>query len=186
MSGTRRTPIRRQHEPQINEAAVRLFIAMQRLRCTCDPNNRFYECPGCKQWRDLEHRLSREIGAKIWEYSCIENPRTGNPEPLGTYNHARWQPDEKGRERWRALEQGAKELRRRERAIRRAKAEQKRNAQLDVTIDPTGPSANPAPHAASEQSDAGSATPPRRAWSIDPNDAAAAQCDPFLLTDSKT
>jgi len=119
MSGTRRTPIRRQHEPPVTETAIRLFMAMQRLRCTCDRDKPYKDCEGCKQWWDLEHRLGRELGARLWEFPCIENPRVENPEPPGTYNHARWQSDEKGRERWRELERGAKELRRRERAIRR-------------------------------------------------------------------
>jgi hypothetical protein len=125
MSGTRRTPIRRQHEPQIDEAAIRIFMMMQCCVCTCNERERFSKCPGCTKWWDLEHQLSREIGAKVWEFPCIESPHWGNPEPVGSNNHTHWQPDEKGRERWQALEQGAKELRRRKRAIRRAKASRK-------------------------------------------------------------
>src|SRR5262245_7224343 len=106
MSGTRRTPIRRQHEPPVRETAVKIFMQMQRLVCTCDPDRPYEDCDGCKQWSDLHHRLHRELGAKIWEFPCIENPHSGNPEPPGTYNHEHWQPDEKGRARWRALEQG--------------------------------------------------------------------------------
>jgi hypothetical protein len=160
MTGTRRTPIRRQHEPPVSETSIKIFMQMQRLVCTCTPNKPYDDCPGCQQWWDLEHRLRHELGARLWEFPCIEHPAWGNPEPPGTYNHARWQPDEKGRERWRALQHGANELRRREK--QRAKAE--RNAQLDATDNAlagsTAPNVDPEPHAASEQSE-----------SIDPNDA---------------
>src|SRR6516164_6713042 len=129
MTGTRRTPIRRQHEPPVTETAIKAFMKMQRCVCTCEPDS-YDRCPGCEAWWSYHDVIRHELHARLWEWPCVEDPREGNPHPPGTYNHARWQPDEKGRERWRALERGAKELRRRERAIRRAKAERDRNAQL--------------------------------------------------------
>src|ERR1700758_2226251 len=109
MPGTRRTPINRQHRPPVSVRAVRLFMKMRR-------------CRDSDRWWDLHTELRREVGAKLWEWPCIEDPRAGNPEIPGTYNYERWKPDEKARERWRALEQGARELRRQERAAWRAKA----------------------------------------------------------------
>ena len=103
----RRTPINRQHKPPVSELAIRLFMKMQR-------------CRNCDRWWDLHTELRREVGAKLWKWPCIEDPHAGNPEKPGTYNYERWKPDEKARARWRALEQGARELRRREREVRRA------------------------------------------------------------------
>jgi len=94
MPGTRRTPINRQHKPPVSELAIRLFMKMQR-------------CRNCDRWWDLHTELRREVGAKLWEWPCIEDPHAGNPEKPGTYNYERWKPDEKARARWRALEQGA-------------------------------------------------------------------------------
>jgi hypothetical protein len=122
MPGTRRTPISRQRTPQVTPTAVKIFEAMRRCVCTCDPDDRFDECPGCKRWWDLHHHLSHELGCKPWEFPCIEEPRGRNPEPTSTYNHELWQPDLAAQERWRALEDGAREMRRAERAARRAKA----------------------------------------------------------------
>src|SRR5262245_25775226 len=122
MSGTRRTPIRRQHEPPVSETAIKIFMQMQRLVCTCTPDKPFEDCPGCKEWSDLHSHLHRELGAKVWEWPCIENPAWGNPEPPGTHNHERWQPDLKAQERWKALERGAREMQRQDRAAQRAKA----------------------------------------------------------------
>jgi hypothetical protein len=117
---TKRTPIARQHNAPVTETAIKLFIQMQRLRCTCDPEKRFDECPGCERWKALEEHLGRELGCRPWEYPAIQDPRAGNPEPPGTYNYERWQPDLKARERWKALARGTRELRRQERQARRA------------------------------------------------------------------
>jgi len=106
MSGTRRTPIARSREPQVTETAVKIFTQMQR-------------CSG-ERWWDLHDYLRRELHAKLWEWPCIEDPREGNPHAPGSYNHEHWEPDLKAQERWKALERGAREMRRQERAARRA------------------------------------------------------------------
>jgi len=73
MPGTRRTPINRQHKPPVSELAIRLFMKMQR-------------CRNCDRWWDLHTELRREVGAKLWERPCIEDPHAGNPEKPGTYS----------------------------------------------------------------------------------------------------
>jgi hypothetical protein len=136
MSGTRRTPIARSRTPPVTPEAVRLFRAMQRCRCTCEPDRVGHkQCAGCERWWDLHTELRRETRSKLWDWPCIEDPSEGNPHPPGTYNHERWKPDLEARELWRALDQGAREMRRQERAARCAKA-----AQPEATPDqpPTG------------------------------------------------
>ena len=110
MPGTRRTPINRQHKPPVSELAVRLFMKMQRHEWMSD------------RWWELEHQLRHEVRAKLWDYPCVEDPRQGNPEKVGTYNHEHWRPNETARALWRVLDAGARELRRRDREARRAKA----------------------------------------------------------------
>jgi len=80
----RRTPIARQHKPPVSERAIRLFMKMQR-------------CRDRDRWWDLHTELRREVGAKLWEWPCIEDPHAGNPEEPATYNYERWKPDEKAR-----------------------------------------------------------------------------------------
>lgn len=109
MPGTRRTPIDRSRKPQITITAIRLFERMRR-------------CRDDDRWWALHGSLCDELGTWPWEWPAIENPAGGNPHPPGTANHASWEPDEEARERWRALEAGARELRKREREARRAKA----------------------------------------------------------------
>ena len=58
MPGTRRTPIARQHKPPVSERAIRLFMKMQDR----------------DRWWDLHTELRREVGAKLWEWRCIEDP----------------------------------------------------------------------------------------------------------------
>jgi hypothetical protein len=135
MAGTRRTPISRQYTPSITETAIKVFMEMQRCYCTCpprDPDNpgARKDCSGCAKWWALHSDLCHELGKRPWQWPCIEDPRAGNPEPLGTLNHAEWRPDEEARARWRALEAGARELRRQQRQA-------KRNAQPDATPPPS-------------------------------------------------
>jgi hypothetical protein len=35
-------------DPQITPTMIKLFVEYRRSFCTCDPNIRFDECPGCK------------------------------------------------------------------------------------------------------------------------------------------
>jgi hypothetical protein len=109
MSGTKRVPLSRQHTPPVSERAIRLFIKMQRYPRTWRDD----------RWWDLEQELRHEVHAKLWDYPCIEDPAEGNPETPGTGNYDRWRPNETARALWRALNAGARELRRRERAARR-------------------------------------------------------------------
>src|SRR5262245_44749719 len=96
---TKRTPIARSHNAPVTETAIKIFMQMQRLRCTCDPNKRFGTCPACERWKILEQHLSHELQCRVWEYPCIQDPRAGNPEPPGTHNYERWTPDGAARER---------------------------------------------------------------------------------------
>jgi hypothetical protein len=106
---TKRTPIARQHTPPVSERAIKLFMQMQKCR-------RY-----SSRWWSLHNELHDLSHSKLWNWPCVEDPREGNPP--GTYNHRHWTPNEEARALWRALDAGARELRRQERAIRRAKAE---------------------------------------------------------------
>ena len=120
---TNRTPIdRRRRAPRVTLAAVKIFVEMRRCACTFDPEDRYDKCAGCERWWELHKHLSRELHCKPWEFPAIENPDAGNPELPGTHNYERWRPDERGRALWRALDTGAREMRRAERARRRAEA----------------------------------------------------------------
>jgi|SRR6516165_3021249 hypothetical protein len=119
MSGTRRTPIGRRRTPPVSLTAVKIFREMLRCPCTCedspsvcgDFNERLRrDCPGCERYWELSSHLHRELKCKPWEQT-VEDPDAGNPEPAGTCNHERWRPDEGARARWRALEEGIRQLR---------------------------------------------------------------------------
>ena len=105
-------PVRTQ---PITETAIKLFIQMCRCHCTCEPDERGYRpfnCAGCKRWDQLDDHLRLELKLMPWEFPSIENASV----PV----HPTCQPDERGQKLWRALEAGARELRRREREARRA------------------------------------------------------------------
>jgi len=111
---TKRVPVNRQRQAQITPTAIKLFVEMRRCRCTCDPDVRFPpKCDGCKRYDDLDDHLRHELDCKPWNFPTLEDPDA----PL----HPTCRPDEEARELWRALEAGARELRRREREARRPK-----------------------------------------------------------------
>src|SRR5262245_45975289 len=135
MAGTRRTPIHRQPGSKVTPTAIKLFIEMQRIRCTCDPDDRFDQCPGCKKRLELDEQIGIEMKAPIWEYPCIERPGLKNPYPRAHANYEWFEKRPSGpRERWIALEQAVREMRRQERAAQRA-----RKATAALTAPPEPP-----------------------------------------------
>ena len=87
-------------DPQITPTMIKLFVEYRRTFCTCDPNIRFDECPGCKRRKELEDHLSIAFAAGPWEFPCIKRPADlENPQGVTE-------------ERWIALERAARELRR--------------------------------------------------------------------------
>jgi len=99
----------------ITETAVKVFLQMRRCRCTCEPDDRGYrplDCAGCKRWNELDELLRSELKSGPHEWPTVENPHISA--------HPTCKPDERGRRLWLALEAGARELRRKERAARRA------------------------------------------------------------------
>jgi hypothetical protein len=92
---TKRVPRRRPPKRPISPRAVELFAQM--------------EAPGLssEKWWSLHSQLHDELRCRPWEFPCIEDLATGNPEPAGTYNHQRWRPDEAARRRYCELEAAA-------------------------------------------------------------------------------
>jgi len=128
MSGTKRVPVARSPIPQITPEAVRLFDAMRRCRCTCPPidwKGKYWgrqQCAGCKRWWELQNQLCDEVHAPIWQYPCIEDRRTQNPYPRNTAAHQSWQPCLEAQALWLQLDAAAREVRREQRAARKAGA----------------------------------------------------------------
>jgi hypothetical protein len=97
---TKRIPIGRSPTPKITVTAVRLFESMQRLVCCmCGPS----ECRHCRRWWDLHSELHKELGARLWQWPCIEHPGTRSPYPRGSEADKRWEPDLDAQAMWRAL-----------------------------------------------------------------------------------
>ena len=73
MSGTRRVPLGRRPAVQITPRAVELFVAMDKLRCTCPSPKPPTQspCPGCERWYDLHAELHVELRCKPWEWPCV-------------------------------------------------------------------------------------------------------------------
>jgi hypothetical protein len=120
MPGPIRKPLTHPAQAQlITPRSIMLFERMKRIRCTCDPDERFDECLGCKEWLELDEQIGLELKAPIWEYPCLERPGATNPYPRSHANYTWWENRDPGpRERWIALEQAAREMRRQERAAR--------------------------------------------------------------------
>jgi hypothetical protein len=114
MPGPVRKPLAHPARAQrITETAIRIFLQMRRRRCTCDPDDRGYrprDCAGCKRWNELDELLRTELKSGPHEWPTVEDPKARV--------HPTCQPDERGRKLWRALEAGARELRRKEREAR--------------------------------------------------------------------
>jgi hypothetical protein len=73
MSGTRRVPLGRRPAVQITPRAVELFVAMDKLRCTCPSPKPPTQspCPSCERWYDLNNELHIELHCKPWEWPCV-------------------------------------------------------------------------------------------------------------------
>lgn len=128
MSGTKRVPVARTPIPQITPRSIELFDAMKCCRCTCPPidwEGKYWgrqQCPGCKRWWQLQNQLCDEVRAPIWQYPCIEDPRTQNPYPRNTAAHKSWQPCLEAQALWKTLAQASYEAKKAERAARKAGA----------------------------------------------------------------
>jgi hypothetical protein len=110
----KRTPLNRQRRKlQSTPKAIRLFIAMERVECTCAPRDWAGEywkhtlCAGCDEWWRLHSELDKELGCRPWQWPCVEPPDAENPYPEGSYAAARWQPNLEAQERWRLLKEAA-------------------------------------------------------------------------------
>jgi hypothetical protein len=117
MSGTRRTPIKRQPTGlKFTPAVIRLFDNMRRCCCTCLDADGPADCPGCKRYWRLHSDLVDELGTMPWQWPCVQDPNT-QPSHIG------WKPNLEAQERWRMLAKASREARRaaeRARAARRA------------------------------------------------------------------
>jgi hypothetical protein len=115
MPGSIRKPLAHPARAQsITKIAIELFLKMKRIRCTCERDDRGYrprDCAGCKRWNELDELLRSELKSGPHEWPTIESPFVAV--------HPTCKPDERGRKLWLALEAGARELRRKERAARR-------------------------------------------------------------------
>jgi hypothetical protein len=104
---TTRSPIVRSPLGRITPEAIRLFMAMQRCRCSCEPDRdwvRKGRCPGCERWSDLHYKLHRELGCYPWE----------DVLPAGDERDDKW--GRRARTRKKALEAAVKEARRQAKA----------------------------------------------------------------------
>lgn len=108
--------------PHVTTRAVRLFDALRRCRCTCEPDERF-ECTGCKRYFAFDEELMHEFKLGRVVFPTIESPKVKNPYPLGSEGYLFWQPDREAQERWRLLAEASREARRaRARAVQPAAA----------------------------------------------------------------
>jgi hypothetical protein len=124
--------------PKITVAAVKLFERMRRLVCcTCEPS----ECRHCHRWWDLYAELHKELGARLWQWPCIEDPETRNPYRSGSSAYHSWQPDLEAQELWKALASASRELQR----VRRAAAKVRKAAAATSPLPSPLSSPNNAP-----------------------------------------
>jgi hypothetical protein len=91
---TKRVPIGRPPAPRITVKAIKLFEAMRR-------------CADREQWWCLHSDLVDELRTAPWEWPVIQNPDTSG------------EPNREAQERWRALANAARELRRAQRKATR-------------------------------------------------------------------
>src|SRR5215472_16568631 len=123
---TKRTPIHRQPEPKITPAAIRLFDAMRRCRCTCAPGDwggeywKHTRCPGCERWWRLQNDLCDELRTPIWQFPCMQHPEAKSPYPPGCQADLNWKPDLEAQEQWQALAEASREAKREARRARKA------------------------------------------------------------------
>ena len=94
----------------ISAEAVRLFREMCEIECTCEPidwGGRYWErvqCAACDEWWRLHSLLHKELGAKLWEWPCIQHPEAVSCFPEGSPAAKAWKPDLEAQARWLALE----------------------------------------------------------------------------------
>ena len=79
MAGTKRIPLARRPATLVTPRAVELFVAMGKLRCTC--NGHSSSCEACDEWWRLHDELHDELCLKPHEWPCVA--RQG-PKARGT------------------------------------------------------------------------------------------------------
>jgi|SRR5262245_6693620 len=95
---TKRTPIDRPPRTPITPEAIRLFEAMKRIKCTCEPRDwdgKYWEhelCAGCEERNRLRRNLHQELRLKPWERTVMA-PDAPNPWPAGSPAHEKGKYD---------------------------------------------------------------------------------------------
>src|SRR5262245_42292236 len=108
-SGMRLVPKGGDSKEAFTPKAVRLFAAMLECECDCAPivwGGKYWErtqCAGCEEWWRLHSLLHKELGAKLWEWPCIQHPEAVTCFPEGSTAAKTWKPDLRAPARWRAL-----------------------------------------------------------------------------------
>ena len=113
MPGTRRTPIRRQHTSLITAQAVALFRHALSLR------RRGADQQTC---RAAERDVDRMLGVKLWQVSIFDFDDILDRDAPPAYMGPRHEDWSRALELRQGLEQADRDLRKQERAARRAKA----------------------------------------------------------------
>jgi len=108
---TNRVPIRRPAATMIPPRAVKIFVAMNKLRCACGPYpdpKRWWgreQCRACEKWWVLHKELADQILHKPWEWPLV-TPITRYPDydyEAGMFTNTLRR--EQGNDRMRAMEQ---------------------------------------------------------------------------------
>lgn len=96
---TKRTPLKRNMKRQIIPEAVEVFRRMEAAAsaCTCEPIDwdgeywKHEQCPACRGWWDAHARLWVLVGAKLWQFPCVQDPEDECPYPEGCHAAAHWE-----------------------------------------------------------------------------------------------
>ena len=116
---TKRTPLKRRAQQRITPEAIEVFLRMEAAAsaCTCAPRDWEGEywkgepCSACGDWWQAHGRLWVLVGAKLWQFPCIQDPEDECPYPEGSHAAAHWQRTRQERpeafELYRALKQAA-------------------------------------------------------------------------------
>ena len=79
MAGTKRIPLARRPATQITPRAIELFVAMGKLRCSCNGHSSC--CEACDEWWRLHDELHDELCLKPHEWPCVarQGPKRAGP-----------------------------------------------------------------------------------------------------------
>lgn len=76
---TKRTPIARESRRILTPAIVAVFARLRQLPSDSD------------EWWTVHRELHDLIGARPWEFPCVEAPDEPNPYPAGCFAAERWE-----------------------------------------------------------------------------------------------